>query len=200
MFLSLLFCCVPNLALDLDFFCWSCWGCHSKNCGTELLHENWWAEQARSLVEQFSGLFSLSLFLKCVSAVPLGTWGTFHHLIVICKTNFGGGYFFLWEKKFGWMSTSRRKLGPSYFGDHLWFCLPRPFLPKLRHIVSEFLKISISTCPRWGIQKHLLILETLAYSIKILAAVKNCSLKMDAAVNLLASLLYKIHVTFRLHL
>lgn len=173
------------------------------------LQELWHRAFTRELVSRTSSFpgrtvlwdfFPLSLFLKCVSAVPFGTWGTFQHLIVICKTNFGGGYFFLWEKKFGWMSTSRRKLGPSYFGDHLWFCLPRPFLPKLRHIVSEFLKISISTCSRWGIQKHLLILETLAYSIKILAAVKNCSLKMDAAVNLLASLLYKIHVTFRLHL
>lgn len=173
MLLSLLFCCVPKLALDLDFFCWFFWGCYSKNCGTELLRENWRAEQARFLVEQFSGLF-FPLFVSemCFSSSIWDLRKTFHHLSVICKKNFGGGDFFLWEKKFGWMSTSRRKLGPRYFGDRLWFCLPWPFLPKLRHIVSEFLKISILTCPRWGIQKHLLILETLAYSIEILAAVK----------------------------
>lgn len=57
------------------------------------------------------------------------------------------------------------------------------FLPKLRHIiVKEFLKISILRCPRSGIQKHLLILETLACSIQILAAVKKHSFKMDTVL------------------
>lgn len=66
------------------------------------------------------------------------------------------------------MSTSRRKLGPRYLGDHLRFSLSQPFLPTLRYIFREFLKISILPCPRQDIQKHLLSLESLAHSIKFL--------------------------------
>jgi len=60
-------------------------------------------------------------------------------------------------------------------------------MPKLRDIIKGFLKISILRCPRWGIQKHLFILEILACSIQILATVKKSNFKMVIVLSLLAS-------------
>lgn len=119
----------------------------------------------------------LSLSRKSVSEIPFGTWETFHQMSFSCMRNFGAGG--ACEKHF-WLNVYiQKEIEAKIFWGSLVIFFYLSFLPKLSHIVQEFLKISILRCPRWGMQKHLLILETLAYSIQILAAVKKHNFEVD---------------------
>lgn len=87
--------------------------------------------------------------------------------------------FFLWETFLAECQYSEGNWGQDILSITCDFFFYLFFLPKLGHIVQEFLKISISRCPRWGMQKHLFILETFACSIQILAADKRYNFKVD---------------------
>lgn len=157
-----------DVSSSLRIFCWFCWGCFSKALTRELVRGVQQKMKQNKLIscstepnvptsQRFFHLESVKLFIKWV----LFLWELWWWLVLLWKT-------FLADLQYPW-----RSYGPGILGiicDFIYLF----FLPKLKHLVKELLKIGIL---RWGIQKHLLILETLAYSIKFLQQSKSTVLK-----------------------
>lgn len=170
---------------SLRIFCWFCWGCFSKALIFYMRISEWSGAKNWNRTNSFPAPQNqMSHLLWDFSPSTLYFWNVFQkfHLEpvkpftkwVIVAWKLWWWLILLWNTFLAELSRSK-KLWAMYFGDHLWFCLLL-FMPKLKHFVEDLPKISIL---RLGIQKHRLILETLACSIQILAAAKKHSFKMD---------------------